>query len=74
MGGLSCSDPAEIEGLQIEVWDLRAQLDALSKRVTRMALTPAASAPTTVPVRVLSPSTVAPSPSTTSVPIPTTSV
>ena len=74
MGGLSCSDPAEIEGLQIEVWELRAQLDALSKRVTRMALTPAASAPTTVPVRGLSPSTVAPSPSTTSVPIPTTSV
>lgn len=74
MGGLSCGDPAETEGLQIEVWELRDQLDALSERVASMAMTPATAVPTTVPVRVLSPSTVAPSPSTTSVPIPTTSV
>ena len=74
MGGPSCGDPAETEGLQIEVLELRAQLDALSERVARMAMTPATAVPTTVPVRVLSPSTVAPSPSTTSVPIPTTSV
>jgi len=39
-----------------------------------MAMTPVTAVPTTVPIRVLSPSTVAPSPSTTSVPIPSTSV
>ena len=74
MGGPSCGDPAETEGLQIEVWELRAQLDALSERVASMAMTPVTAVPTTVPIRVLSPSTVAPSPSTTSVPIPSTSV
>ena len=74
MGGLSCGDPAETEGLQIEVWELRDQLDAVSERVASIAMTPATAVPTTVPVRVLSPSTVAPSPSTTSVPIPTTGV
>ena len=40
MGGPSCGDPTETEELQIEVLELRAQLDALSERVASMAMTP----------------------------------